>query len=109
MDAFIDLLRKSRRQVAVECQDTARALILRASEDPTEQDIGHTYLCSNDEVEPGDRAKWGIRRSRRGPQEVVRDISRLIALTGPTVIAVDQIDLLINQSAKATAAKNAEH
>ncbi|MFB9408898.1 helicase HerA domain-containing protein [Dactylosporangium matsuzakiense] len=110
MDAFVDLLRKGFRQVAVECQDTIRALILRASESPREQDIGHTYLCSNDEVEPGDRAEWGIRRSRRAPQEIVRDMSRLIALTGPTVIAVDQIDLLINQSAKATAhAKSAEN
>jgi hypothetical protein len=41
-----------------------------------------------------------MRRARRSAQEIVRDISRLLALTGPTVIAVDQIDLLISQAAK---------
>ncbi|MDM4784637.1 hypothetical protein [Micromonospora sp. b486] len=33
---------------------------------------------------------------------MVRDISRLLAVVGPTVIAVDQIDLMIAQSVKAT-------
>ena len=35
---------------------------------------------------------------RTSPQQIVQDISRLLALTGPTVIAVDQIDTLIAQS-----------
>ncbi|HZN73689.1 MAG TPA: ATP-binding protein, partial [Micromonosporaceae bacterium] len=90
-------------QTGLECQDTARALVLRASEDFHTQDIGFNFLCSNDEEEPGERAGWGIRRGRRSAQEIVRDVSRLLALTGPTVIAVDQIDLLIAQSAKSTA------
>jgi hypothetical protein len=102
LDAFIDLLRKKDRQVGMECQDTARALALQASEDLHAQDIGYEYLCSNDEVEPGERAGWGMRRGKRSAQEIVRDISRLLALTGPAVIAVDQIDLLIAQSAKTT-------
>ncbi|MDM4784638.1 hypothetical protein [Micromonospora sp. b486] len=41
-----------------------------------------------DEEEPGQRAGWGLRRTRRASQEVVRDISRLLAVVGPTVIAV---------------------
>ncbi|MEV0562791.1 ATP-binding protein [Dactylosporangium sp. NPDC050588] len=103
LDAFVDLLRKSDKQVAVDCQDTLRALALRASDDPRSQDVGHTYLCSNDEEEPGERASWGIRRGKRSAQEIVKDISRLLALTGPTLIAVDQIDLLIAQSVKSAA------
>ncbi|BCJ51328.1 ATPase [Actinoplanes sp. NBRC 14428] len=99
LDAFVDSLRKHNRQVGVEAQDTARALALHAAEDPQAQDIGYEFLCSNDEVEPGERARWGMRRGRRSAQEVVRDISRLLALTGPTVIAVDQIDPLVHQSA----------
>jgi hypothetical protein len=101
LDAFIDLLRKTSPQVGLECQDTARALALRASSNLREQDIGYQFLCSNDEEERGDRSGWGIRRGRRSAQEIVRDISRLLALTGPTVIAVDQIDLLIAQAVKA--------
>ena len=102
LDAFVDLIRKHNRQVGVECQDTARALALQAADDPRMQDLGYEFLCSNDEEEPGDRAAWGMRRGKRSAQEVVRDISRLLALTGPAVIAVDQIDLLIAQSTKAT-------
>ncbi|GIF76979.1 helicase HerA domain-containing protein [Asanoa siamensis] len=100
LDAFVDLLRKHNRQVGVDCQDTARALVLEAAEKTADQDVGHEFLCANDELEPGQRAFWGMRRARRSAQEIVRDVSRLLALTGPTVIAVDQIDLLINQAAK---------
>ncbi|MDG4827469.1 DUF87 domain-containing protein [Asanoa sp. WMMD1127] len=101
LDAFVDLVRKHHRQVGMDCQDTMRALVLEAAEKTSDQDVGHEFLCSNDELEPGQRAAWGMRRARRSAQEIVRDISRLLALTGPTVIAVDQIDLLINQAAKA--------
>ncbi|MDG4803774.1 DUF87 domain-containing protein [Micromonospora sp. WMMD980] len=102
LDAFVDLIRKKDRQIGTECQDTARALVLYAAEQSTVQDIGYDFLSSMDEEEPGQRAGWGLRRSRRAPQEVVRDISRLLAVVGPTVVAVDQIDLMIAQSVKAT-------
>ncbi|UQU63414.1 DUF87 domain-containing protein [Couchioplanes caeruleus] len=102
LDAFIDLLRKTDRQVGVEAQDTARALVLHAADDAHAQDIGHDFLCSNDEEEAGDRASWGMRRGRRSAQEVVRDVSRLLALTGPAVVAVDQIDPLVFQTAQSS-------
>jgi hypothetical protein len=103
LDAFADLIRKTDPQVGLECQDTLRALVLRGAEKFQEQDVGHSFLCSNDEEQPGERSGWGIRRGRRSAQEIVRDMSRLLALTGPAVIAVDQIDLLIAQSAKSSA------
>ncbi|WP_431729097.1 helicase HerA domain-containing protein [Verrucosispora sp. TAA-831] len=102
LDAFVDLIRKSSRQIGTECQDTARALVLYAAEQSALQDIGFDFLCSSDEEEPGLRAGWGLRRTRRAPQEVVQDTSRLLAMVGPTVIAVDQIDLMVAQSVKAT-------
>jgi hypothetical protein len=108
LDAFIDLLRKANRTVGMETQDTARALALHASDDSRAQDIGYEFLCSNDEVEQRERASWGMRRGRRSAQEIVRDISRLLALTGPTVIAVDQIDLVIAQAAKSAGDARAE-
>ncbi|WP_436528746.1 helicase HerA domain-containing protein [Actinoplanes sp. HUAS TT8] len=104
LDAFVDLLRKRHRQVGMECQDTARALVLQASSSLAAQDVGDCFLRCNDEEEAGSRAAWGMRRGKRSAQEIVRDVSRLLALTGPTVIAVDQIDLLIRQSVKSTAA-----
>ncbi|NLU81003.1 DUF87 domain-containing protein [Micromonospora sp. HNM0581] len=102
LDAFVDLIRKVDRPIGTECQDVARALVLYAAEPPNTQDVGYDFLCSAEEEQPGTRAEWGLRRSRRAPQEVVRDVSRLLAMVGPTVIAVDQIDLMVAQSVKAT-------
>lgn len=102
LDDFIVRLRRTDPQVGRMAQNTARALVLLASDDLGLQDIAESYLHSLPEEEPGERAAWGIRRGDRTPQEIVRDISRLLALTGPSVIAVDQIDALIAQSAMAT-------
>jgi len=102
LDAFADLIRKADRQIGTECQDTLRALVLYAAESSALQDIGYDFLSSSDEEEPGMRAGWGVRRNKRAPQEVVRDTSRLLAIVGPTVIAVDQIDLMVAQSVKST-------
>ncbi|MEV7227244.1 ATP-binding protein [Polymorphospora sp. NPDC051019] len=99
LDAFTAALRGLDRQVGIECRDTARALALLAGSDSRLQDIAMSYLLAADEVEAGERAQWGIRIPRRLPQEVVADESRLLALTGPTVVAVDQVDGLIAQVA----------
>jgi hypothetical protein len=104
IDAFVDLLRKKDRQVGLDCQDSLRAMVLLASSDSAPQNVGYDYLASNDEEEPGERAAWGIRRSRRSAQEVVRDVSRLLALTHPAVIAVDQLDTLFAQMGSASTA-----
>lgn len=102
LDAFIGGLRRFDNQVGRETQDTARALVLLASDDMGMQDIGEAFLSSVPEEEPGERSRWGIRQVHRTPQEIVRDISRLLALTGPIVIAVDQLDALIAQSFAST-------
>ncbi|WP_436762553.1 helicase HerA domain-containing protein [Streptosporangium sp. V21-05] len=101
LDAFVEALRRFDGPLGRESQNTARALVLVASDDLTAQDIGFAYLSSIPEEEPGERASWGLRRGEKSPQEIVRDISRLMALTGPSVIAIDQIDMLIAQSSLA--------
>ncbi|MEV8513543.1 DUF87 domain-containing protein [Dactylosporangium sp. NPDC051484] len=99
MDAFIAGLRRSDNSVGRECQDTARALVLYGSLDFDHQDIGLAHLIS-EPTEPEDRLEWGFTAHARTPQEVVRDVSRLIALTlSPSVIAIDQLDTLFAQSA----------
>lgn len=99
--SVVGALRRLAPQVGLECQDTLRALVLLAASDFDLQDLGYQYLLSMDEAEPGDRSSWGIHRGAKQPQRVVRDLSRLFALTGPSVIAVDQIDALVAQSVKA--------
>ncbi len=99
LDAFVAALGGMSRQIGIECRDTARALALLAGPDQRAQDVAMSYLLAADEAEAGERGAWGIRPSRRLPQEIVSDVSRLLALTGPSVIAVDQVDGLIAQVA----------
>ncbi|EIV96190.1 helicase HerA domain-containing protein [Frankia sp. QA3] len=87
------------RALARECQHTLRALALYNSEDYDEQTIGETYLRSMDEQEPGERARRGIRPATRRPADIVHELSRLLALTGPSVIAVDQVDTVVAEAA----------
>jgi hypothetical protein len=103
LDDFIAALRGVDRLVWSECQDTLRALVLYAASDAAAQEVGQAYLTLDDALEDTDRAAWGFRRGSRTAQEKVRDLSWLLALTGPSVIAVDQIDTLMVQSAAGTA------
>ncbi len=99
MNAFITALRHHSRDVGQEAQDTARSMVLYGSDDFEQQDIGYAYLTSSVEAgDPADRSRWGIGRGIRTPQLIVRDITRLLALTGPTVIAIDQLDTLFAQT-----------
>ncbi|MDG4771554.1 DUF87 domain-containing protein [Solwaraspora sp. WMMD792] len=99
LNEFVAALSWSNRRIGIGCRDTARALTLLAGIDPRAQDVANSYLLAGDEAEPGERLAWGIRPARRLPQEIVSDVSRLLALTGPSVIAVDQVDGLIAQVA----------
>lgn len=102
VDEFIAALRSIDRQVAVECADTVRALVLYASDDGTTTDIGDDYLSGFEESKSGERRKWGIRPRAKSASAQVKDLTRLLALTGPVVIAVDQLDTLIARSAQHT-------
>ncbi|MCT2587009.1 helicase HerA domain-containing protein [Actinophytocola gossypii] len=92
LDALIMALRTVDPQVALECRDTVRALVLYASTDLTLSNIGEQFLNSLGESEQGERADWGIRPGPRSARLIVRDVSWLMAMTGPAVIAVDQLD-----------------
>jgi DNA helicase HerA-like ATPase len=102
LDELVTGLRKVDRQVGMDCQNTLRALVLFRADDPDTQEIGYGYLTLDGDVEEPAREEWGFRRGARSRQLVLRDLSRLLALTGPTVIAVDQIDPLITQSTVGT-------
>ncbi|WP_341718451.1 DUF87 domain-containing protein [Micromonospora sp. FIMYZ51] len=99
LDAFLTGLGDFDRHAARMCQETARALALSASEDIAHRDLAENYFLSGAEVVPGERAAWGMRRAPRSAQQIVQDLSWLLALTGPSVVAIDQIDTLIAQLA----------
>ncbi|MBB2941897.1 hypothetical protein FB565_001601 [Actinoplanes lutulentus] len=99
LDAFIEGLGAFDRHVARASQETARALALSASDEVAHRDLAENYFVSGEENVAGERLEWGMRRAPRQPQQIVQDLSWLIALTGPSVVAIDQIDTLIAQSA----------
>jgi hypothetical protein len=95
---FIHALRAHDPVLGREVQHTARALVLMASTDYTLQDIADTYLGSLDERDWPDWPMWRLPVATREPRMIVSDVSRLLALTGPTVIAFDQLDMLFAQA-----------
>ncbi len=98
LDAFIQGLTAYDSYVGRNSQDTARALALSASDDVAHQDLADGFSRCWTKVRRG-ACRWGMRRMPKTSEEIVQELSRLLALTGPTVIAVDQIDTLIAQSA----------
>lgn len=98
VDALLDGLFPLDPQVAVECQDTLRALVLYRAKGRA-REAGNAYLVLPDGVEEADRAEWGFRAPARAPQLLLGDLSRIFALVGPVVMAVDQVDGVITGSA----------
>ncbi|MCE7001774.1 ATP-binding protein [Kibdelosporangium philippinense] len=100
LDDFVGSLRGLNRQVAMECQDAARALALAASVDIREANVGYDYLTSSGEMRDEDRLRWGFRARPHEARRVVSDVSKLLGLTGPSVVAIDQIDTLVSLAEK---------
>jgi hypothetical protein len=97
LDEFTERLEDLDSQVALECQDTLRALVLYHGKSKL-REVGRSFLVLPDGVEESAKAEWGIRDRSRPPQLLFGDLSRLFALTGPVVLAIDQIDKVIAES-----------
>lgn len=101
VEAFVDGVASLDEMIADECGDTARALVLIASRDRSAKYIGDDYLDGNDEL-TSEARQWGIWSRPKPSRVLVQEITQLLALTGPVVIAVDQLDTLIARSMKRT-------
>ncbi|NMO00120.1 ATP-binding protein [Gordonia sp. TBRC 11910] len=94
LDAYVSAVYDRHPRHRRRSQHILRALALTESDDFTQQDIG-TALLLTDVDEIDDFAQWGIVSARLGYQEIVENISRVIAMDDASVVAVDQIDTLI--------------
>lgn len=92
---FIRDLRRMDNEIGGACQDTARALVLYRAQDPEAQDLAEPFLMAREDGATADWAHWGLRRLGKSSREIASEISRLLSLTGPTLLAVDQIDALV--------------
>ena len=107
LNAFITRLRRMDAGINMLCQDTARALVLLASPRQDQWEVGSCFL-SCDDLDTEERRAWGIRSLRRHPKPLITELSRLLALSGPSLLAVDQIDALVDQVHKASEGATAD-
>jgi hypothetical protein len=101
LDALVDGLRAVDRSLVAESHNTLRALVLLRARSSAVSQIGEDYLNNDGDALAEHRGTWGFRGPARPRTLVLEDLSRLLAATGPTVLAVDQIDTLIVHSATA--------
>lgn len=101
LHGFVAAIRQVNARVAVECGDTIRALVLYAAID-SKHNIGKDYLTGLQEAGKGDRQAWGIHPRPKPHRAFVTEISRVLSLTGPSVVAIDQLDSLIANNVEAS-------
>lgn len=99
LTSFVNALRTADPATVGQTRHTLRALVLSGALDFDVQDVGQAYLNSAEDVDDSGRREWSLGVSTLSPQELVRDISWLVALAGPSVLAIDQIDTLLAQGA----------
>ncbi|TPG33690.1 helicase HerA domain-containing protein [Mycolicibacterium hodleri] len=103
---FVNALRTADPGTVGQARHTLRALVLSGAMDFDVQDVGQAYLNSAEDVDDSGRREWSIGVSTLSPQELVREISWLVAMAGPAVLAIDQIDTLLAQSSTSTAGRD---
>ena len=101
LQVFMAGLRRLDPPTGRECADTARALVLYAATNAQHNAIGQDYLSGGDDPEDNSRQAWGIRPGAKPAHTIVQDVSRLLALTGPSAVAVDQLDTLVAKASLA--------
>ncbi len=105
--ADVDQLRKAGSQLltvlrgrapaeTLQFQDVVRVLLALNSQDFELSSVALTWL-QGFEVEDTDRRRLGLNRPQEKPIEIVRALSWLMSLCGPTVLALDQIDPIVTQ------------
>lgn len=97
VDTLIKGLMKADMPKTLRHQDVFRALCLLRSNDVNTVSLAHSWLQGYDADEQA-RAALGFRAPPPAPVELVRGMSWIMSLAGPTLVAVDQIDGIVNPS-----------
>jgi hypothetical protein len=105
LDEVVNALHDADPRWGHECRHTVRALVLLGTRDPTAREVGESYITSASEAFAGERIEWGIHPDPRPAHQIVSEVTRLLSLTGPSLLAIDQIDTLISQSLRSTDAQ----
>jgi hypothetical protein len=92
-DELIHQIREKHRAEVQEHADVLRALIFFACDHSEINDLGYKWLqgMTIDDEE----LRLGFRQTHQSTSRIVRGLSWLLSLTGPTVLALDQLDAIV--------------
>jgi hypothetical protein len=94
--AFLGGLRRKSQAEAQRHRDTLRALLLLSSPDWSVSDLAFSWLQGQETDDTMAKA-LDFASARQSPAEIVRGLCWIMGLTGPTLIAVDQIDAIVSE------------
>ncbi|MBB5048826.1 hypothetical protein HNR60_003596 [Rhodopseudomonas rhenobacensis] len=94
---FLAALARRDRAMTQQHGDVVRAFVLLISEDLECGSIAHAWLQGMD-LDAAQLRELGFVVVKKSPIDIVRGISWLLSLVGPTLIAVDQIDAIISEA-----------
>ncbi|ABD86747.1 helicase HerA domain-containing protein [Rhodopseudomonas palustris] len=94
---FLGALARRDRAMTQQHGDVVRAFVLLISEDLECGSIAHAWLQGMD-LDAEQLRDLGFVVVKKSPIDIVRGISWLLSLVGPTLIAVDQIDAIISEA-----------
>ena len=89
-------LRRKYPREALEYQDVVRALICLNSQDIDIAMTGMSWLQSQ-EIDEESTVELGFSRKQRRSLDIVRALSWFMSLSGPTIVAFDQLDPIVQQ------------
>ncbi len=107
LDTVLAALARKHQQETLNYQDTVRALICLNSNDFGIANMGSAWLQGLDIDEALGR-ELSFQKRNHTPREIVRSLSWLMSLTGPTVLAFEQLDPIVHQVARQTTIENAD-
>lgn len=107
LDTVLAALARKHQRETLNHQDTVRALICLNSNDFGIANMGSSWLQGLDIDEALGR-ELRFQKTNQPPIEIVRSLSWLMSLTGPTVLAFEQLDPIVHQVARQTTLENAE-
>ncbi|MEV4637505.1 DUF87 domain-containing protein [Actinoplanes sp. NPDC049548] len=98
LDQFISAFRRAVPEAGRECRHTLRTLVMLASSEENANDLAENWLTSAQDETSAGLERWGVPVTVKPPQRVAEELSLLIACTGATLFAVDQIDPVFAQA-----------
>lgn len=107
LDKILQALIHKHRKEVLRYEGTLRAVICLGSENFEIASLGSSWLQGLD-IDEALGKELKFQKQTQPPSEIVRSLSWLMSLTGPTVLAFDQLDPIVHQAARQTTVENIE-